>query len=38
MEKDVLENNPLEDKMLTEKEQKIKQTLAKQLSTFPSLK
>jgi hypothetical protein len=37
MKKDVLENNPLEDKMLTEKEKKIKQKLAKKLATFPAL-
>ena len=38
MEKDVLENNPLDDKMLTEEEKKIKQKLAKKLATFPALK
>ena len=38
MEKDVLENNPIEDEMLTNEEKKIKQKLAKKLATFPALK
>ena len=38
MEKDVLENNPLKDEMLTNEEKKIKQKLAKKLATFPALK
>ena len=37
MEKDVLENNPLKDEMLTQEEKKIKQKLAKKLATFPAL-